>query len=427
MAQHVHPSSTGSGAACLVRPWELLDITSNHADGEEAVAATLNAPHGKGKQVVDHSEGTSSCFKKKKKNDKCCRDDNLVATVERKASHPKGNPAKPAPSKDHFEKLLDAPCLYHEVPVKHSLKDCRLIKNYVNDTRKPRTGDPPKKGWPPPDNENFTGAMYPGEDGTLHMIFGESPARPSRRREKLIRREVFNTDTTKPSYLKWSEFPITFDHKDHPDHVPQSGSYPLVVAPLLKSKRIHKVLMDEGSRINVLYASTLDNMGISQSQLRPSTTLFHEVVPVMEVLPIGQIDLPVTFEDLRNFRTKILTFEVVGFSGMYHAILGRLTYAKSMVVPNYTYLKLKIPSPKGIITVGTTYQRAFECDAECFQFAKALIWSERLHAEPPSEDQDVPESSKQAAYSFEPTKDVKDASDFDNGRTLRIGMTLNPK
>jgi hypothetical protein len=65
-----------------------------------------------------------------------------------------------------------------------------------------------------------------------------------------------------------------------------------------------------------------------------------------------------------------------------------------MAVPNNTYLKLKIPSLKGIIIVGTTFQRAFECDTECFQFAEALIQSERLHAEPPSEDQDIPKSSK---------------------------------
>jgi hypothetical protein len=57
-----------------------------------------------------------------------------------------------------------------------------------------------------------------------------------------------------------------------------------------------------------------------------------------------------------------------------------------MAVPNYTYLKLKIPGPKGIITVGPTYQRAYECDAECFQFAEATIRSERLHVEPRSED-----------------------------------------
>jgi hypothetical protein len=102
---------------------------------------------------VDHGEGTSSCFKKKKKNDKRCRDDNLVVVVEHKASRPKGNPFKAGLPKDHFEKLLDAPYPHHEVPVKHALKDCRLIKNYVNDTLKPRVADPPKKAAPPPDKQ----------------------------------------------------------------------------------------------------------------------------------------------------------------------------------------------------------------------------------------------------------------------------------
>jgi hypothetical protein len=79
----------------------------------------------------------------------------------------------------------------------------------------------------------------------------------------------------------------------------------------------------------------------------------------MEALLIGQIDLPVMFRTLQNFRTKTLTFEVVGFSGTYHAIVGMPAYAKFMVVPNYTYLKLKISGPKGIMRVGAMFQRAF--------------------------------------------------------------------
>jgi hypothetical protein len=94
--------------------------------------------------------------------------------------------------------------------------------------------------------------------------------------------------------------------------------------------------MDGGSGINVLYALTLDDMGIPRSALRPSTAPFHQVIPGMEALPIGQIDLPIMFGDVRNFRTETLSFEVVGFSGTYHAILGRLAYAKFMAVPNYT-------------------------------------------------------------------------------------------
>jgi hypothetical protein len=118
---------------------------------------------------------------------------------------------------------------------------------------------------------------------------------------------------------------------------------------------------------------------------------------------------------------------MVGFLGTYHAILRRPAYTKFMAMPNYTYLKLKILGLRGIIIVGPTYQRAYECDAECFQFAEATVRSARLHTEPHSEDQDIPESSKCAVYSFEPSKDVKDAVVSDDGRKLRIEMALDPK
>jgi hypothetical protein len=134
--------------------------------------------------------------------------------------------------------------------------------------------------------------------GAVHMIFGGSPARPSRRQEKLIRHGVYSVESSTPSYLKWSEVLITFDHKDHPNRIPQPGAYPLVVAPLFRSKRIHKVLMDGGSGINMLYVLTLDDMGILWSKLWPSTAPFHGVVPGMEALPLRQIDLPITFGTL---------------------------------------------------------------------------------------------------------------------------------
>ena len=50
---------------------------------------------------------------------------------------------------------------------------------------------------------------------------------------------------------------------------------------------------------------------------------------------------------------------MVGFKGAYHAILGRPCYVKFMAIsPNYTYLKLKMPGPHDVITVGSTFQRA---------------------------------------------------------------------
>jgi hypothetical protein len=146
-------------------------------------------------------------------------------------------------------------------------------------------------------------------------------------------------------------------------------------------------------------------------------------------MPMGQIDLPVTFGDPFNYRTKTLTFEVVGFHGTYHAILGHPCYAQFMAIPNYTYLKLKISGLNGIITVGTMYQHAFECDVKCCEYAEALHESEALAVALKVSSPEEPDP-KWSAGTFEPAVEVKEVSldpDSPDGKVVRISTTLNPK
>jgi hypothetical protein len=85
--------------------------------------------------------------------------------------------------------------------------------------------------------------------------------------------------------------------------------------------------------------------------------------------------MPINFRTPSNYQSETLTFEVVRFHRAYHAILGRPYYAKFMAVPNYTYLKLKIPGPNGIITVGTSFQHAYECHVDCCELPSVIIAS----------------------------------------------------
>ena len=117
--------------------------------------------------------------------------------------------------------------------------------------------------------------------------------------------------------------------------------------------------MDRGSGLNILYANTLE---LDRSQLQGDAAPFHGNVTGKHTRPLGRIDLPVCFGTPSNYRKEVLKFEVVGFKGTYHAILGRPCYAKFMAVPNYTYLKLKMPGPNGVITVESTYEHAYDCD-----------------------------------------------------------------
>ena len=103
-------------------------------------------------------------------------------------------------------------------------------------------------------------------------------------------------------------------------------------------------------------------------------------MPGRQAVPLGQIDLPVTFGDRSNYQTETLTFDVVGFSGTFHAILGRPCYVKFMVVPNYTYLKLKMLSPCGVITIGTSFQRAYVCEVVCYEHGVKIVASKEFAA-----------------------------------------------
>lgn len=47
--------------------------------------------------------------------------------------------------------------------------------------------------------------------------------------------------------------------------------------------------------------------------------------------------------------------------------MGRLCYAKFVAVPNYAYLKLKMPGPRGVIMIFTNFRDAYECKREAVE------------------------------------------------------------
>jgi hypothetical protein len=83
-----------------------------------------------------------------------------------------------------------------------------------------------------------------------------------------------------------------------------------------------KLLMDGGSGLNILYASTLDRMGIPQSSLCANKAPFYEIILGKEAVPLGRIRLSITFSQPYNFHKEPLTFEVVDFPSVYHTLLG---------------------------------------------------------------------------------------------------------
>ena len=108
-----------------------------------------------------------------------------------------------------------------------------------------------------------------------------------------------------------------------------------------------------------------------------------------------------------------MTFEVVDFHSAYYAILLRPAYARFMAHPCYVYLKLKMPGPKGVITVTRNYPEAEEClqkgsniadkqlaVVELEEYKKNAYPSDLLHAKKPASESAFQSSTRRSQFTF---------------------------
>ena len=120
--------------------------------------------------------------------------------------------------------------------------------------------------------------------------------------------------------------------------------------------------MDDGSSLNLLYQDTVRKMGIDPSRIKPTKTTFKGVIPGVEAHYTSSITLEVVFGSPDNFRSEELIFDIVSFHSGYHELLGRTAFARFNAVPHYAYLKLKMPGPRGVITVNGNTERSLRTE-----------------------------------------------------------------
>ena len=97
--------------------------------------------------------------------------------------------------------------------------------------------------------------------------------------------------------------------------------------------------------------------------------------------------------------------------------------------PNYTYLKLKMSGPHGVITIDTSFQRAYECEVECYGHASAVIASEELATLREEVIEGTPDAKKSSGSfeSAEGSRDVLLDPSSSEGKKVRIRTALSSK
>jgi hypothetical protein len=204
----------------------------------------------------------------------------------------------------------------------------------------------------------------------INFIIGGRQAIKSNRQTRSNAREIGHVNIENMRPLRWSEFPITFSRKDHWVHIPDPGTYPLVVNPIVNGAWLPKTHIDGGNNLNMIFIETLRKMEFDFSKMTACDEPFYGDVPGKAAYPIGRVCLPVTFGTEENFRTEYLTFEVADFCSSYHAIFGRPMLAKFMAIPHHTYLIMKMPAPNGILSVLGDIMVSYNCESATVELSK---------------------------------------------------------
>jgi Flp pilus assembly protein TadD len=91
---------------------------------------------------------------------------------------------------------------------------------------------------------------------------------------------------------------------------------------------------------------------------------------------------------------------------------------------------MKMLGPKGVITVGSSIEHAFDCVVECVEHAEALALDEALVVNPEKlVNEDLDSSAKHVGNfkAAEQTKEVPLDPTSPEGKVLRVSSTLDPK
>ena len=100
-----------------------------------------------------------------------------------------------------------------------------------------------------------------------------------------------------------------------------------------------------------------------------------------------------------------------------------------MAIPNYTYLKLKMLGPHGVITIGNSFQRAYECEVECCGHASTVIASKELATLREKVVEEAPDAKKSTGSfeSAEGSREVLLDPSSSEGKKVHIRTALSSK
>ena len=135
---------------------------------------------------------------------------------------------------------------------------------------------------------------------------------------------------------------------------------PLVVHAVVANKTVHRVLVDNWSSADIIFALAFDKMGIGRERLEPVNTHLRGFSGE-KVLPLGSVQLVLILGEPPCQATTTVRFLVVDTPSAYNMLLGRPSLKAIKAIPSAYHMMIKFPTVSGVGMVRGDQRVAREC------------------------------------------------------------------
>ena len=217
---------------------------------------------------------------------------------------------------------------------------------------------------PPPPRQTTTQHQQPLWE--IHVILGgfsgggESSSARKANLRSIMSGEVMEVQAVfKLSRLNTA---ITFSDSDL-ERCQHPHDDPLVIRVVVANKTIHRILVDNWSSADIIFASAFDRMGIGREKLEPVSTHLRGFSRE-KVLPLGSIQLVLTLGDPLCQATTTVKFLIVDAPSTYKMLLGRPSLNAIKAIPSAYHMMIKFPTTGRVGMVRGDQRVARECYSE---------------------------------------------------------------
>ncbi|XP_058733521.1 uncharacterized protein LOC131605145 [Vicia villosa] len=190
--------------------------------------------------------------------------------------------------------------------------------------------------------------------------------------------------------------PITFYLEELPGGAP-NATIPLLVRVRMANFDVRRVLIDEGSSVDIMYSHLFKTLKLDDSHITPYVGFDLQGFNGATTKPWGYVELIVTFGEGEASRQVKTRFLVIDCKTLYNCIIGRPTLAELTAVPSTVHLKMKFYTKRGrVATINTDIEaarRIFDASMKGLQLIappSSFNKKPRADDQPPQEDLQQP-------------------------------------